>query len=63
MDDCLADTAKFQDVYQRTKFVFEAVKDIESSLRPCEDIAATQVEKARASILERQSSFLFEKAR
>ena len=26
LEDCLADTAKFETIYQRTKYIFEAVK-------------------------------------
>ena len=32
--DCLADSAKFDDIYQRTKFIFEAILDIEAKVRP-----------------------------
>jgi len=58
MDDCMADTAKFQDVFHRTKFVFEAVQDIELKVRPADVTTAAQVEKMRESCWnESQASY------
>ena len=63
MDDCMADTAKFNDIFQRTKFVYQSVEDIEVKIRSAKVVTANQHEEMRASLMQRQPSFLFEKAR
>ena len=41
--DCMADSAKFDDIYQRTKYIFEAIQDIEHKTR--EDAAEPQAQE------------------
>jgi hypothetical protein len=59
MEDCKADVVKFDEIYSRTKNVFEAMQDLEVKLRPAE----FKAHHDQVMGLHRQKSLIFEKAK
>jgi hypothetical protein len=59
MEDCMADTVKFDEIYSRAKIVFEAIRDLEVKVRPAEPKAHHN----QVPALHRQQSLIFEKAK
>lgn len=55
----MGDTVKFDEIYSRTKTVFEALQDLEVKVRPAEPAA----HRDQVPAINRQQSLIFEKAK